>query len=328
MNYLRVPSEITLADLQSRETSFSPGMYRRVVVPARTTRPIRDLLNSKEPFDQGSEPGSMWYMRRSTHALIRTKALQAYSYLIYPKGDAIVPINPRVFDHPNLCDGDILMSKDSNVGECAIVDGNGWKSHMFSGGVVRLHPVIDRWYFYSFLKHPIFKAQLHALAPRGATIRHAKKLWLDCLIPFPEQKEAGAVIRYVSVLMKAIVDKAKAIRQKNELIDASIASELKIRQDRTQKFVYQLPTSGELRAFTRLDTGLYSEDLKEKLFFLQNYQFGTGTYRELDFEISRGQNLQVSCIGHSVYSDEAKTNFYRLVAPTDISECGVSTSFR
>ena len=185
MDYLRIPTAVTLAQIYDREASFSPGMYRRVIIPAQKTKPVADLLLSNNPFDRGAEPGSMWYMKRSRHAFIRTKALQGYSYLIYPKGDAVVPINPRAFNHPNLCDGDILMSKDSNVGECAVVDGDGWKNHMFSGGIVRLHPAIDRWYLYSFLKHPIFKAQLHALASRGATIRHAKNLWLDCLVPFP-----------------------------------------------------------------------------------------------------------------------------------------------
>lgn len=328
MNYLRVPTEITLAEVYAREASFSPGMYRHVIIPARKTKPIRDLLVTKKPFDRGTEPGSMWYMKHSTHALVRTKALQDYSYLIYPKGDAIVPVNPRVFDHPNLRDGDILMSKDSNVGECAIVDGDGWKNHMFSGGIVRLHPAIDRWYLYSFLKHPLFKAQLHALTSRGATITHAKKLWLDCLIPFPDQEDADAVIRCVSALIEAIVDKEKAIREKNRLIDALIVGELERLQDEDRSFVYHLPTSGELHKLTRLDTGLYSEDSKRKLFFIRNYKHGTATYEELGFEIGRGQNLQVSCIGESVYSDEARPNFYRLVAPTDISEFRTVRQFR
>ena len=270
----------------------------------------------------------MWYMTRSPHAFIRTKALQDNSFLIYPKGDAIVPINPRAFSHPDLSDGDILMSKDSNVGECAVVDGDGWKNHMFSGGIVRLHPAIDRWYLYSFLKHPIFKTQLHALASRGATIRHAKNLWLDCLVPFPDQEGADAVIRYVSSLIMAIVDKEKAIRQKNRLVDSLIAAELMQLQDESQDFVYQLPTSREVREFTRLDTGLYSEETKRKLFLIGKYKRGTVTYEGLGFQIGRGQNLQVSCIGQSLYSEEDKPNFYRLVAPTDISEYRTVRQFR
>jgi len=328
MHYLRVPHEITLTDVQAKDASFSPGMYRRVIIPTRAAKPIGDLLDAKKPFDKGAEPGSMWYMKRSTHGFIRTKALQDYSYLIYPKGDAVVPINPRAFDDPNLCDGDILMSKDSNLGECAVVDGNGWKNHMFSGGIVRLHPTSDRWYLYSFVKNPIFKAQLRAMTSRGATIAHAKTLWLDCLIPFPDQGDAPRVIRYVSALMEAIVDKEKAIRERNKLIDASIVEELRRGQDNAQTFLYELPTIGELRCLMRLDAGLYSEDSKRKLFFVRNYRLGTGTYEELGFEIGRGQNLQISCIGQSIYSDEEKPNFYRLVAPTDISEYRTVRRFR
>src|SRR3990172_6482840 len=102
MNYLRVPNEISLDEIRAKGSSLSAGMYRRVVIPTSTVKRVGDLLDSNHPFDKGIEPGSLWYMKRSTHHFIRTKALQDYSYLLYPKGDAIVPINPRAFENPEL----------------------------------------------------------------------------------------------------------------------------------------------------------------------------------------------------------------------------------
>ncbi|MBN1886847.1 MAG: hypothetical protein JW850_02615 [Thermoflexales bacterium] len=327
MNYLRIPQEIRFAESCVKDTSFSPSMYRRVIIPTSTTKRIEGLLDAQCPFDKGVEPGSLWYMKQSPCYFIRTKALQDHSCLLYPKGDAIVPVNPQVFEDPGLCAGDILMSKDSNVGECAMVDGDQWKNHMFSGGIVRLHPFCNRYYFFAFLKHPLFKTQLLAMTARGATITHAKTLWMDCLVPFPNQEGSERVIRYVSALMQAIVEKEIAIRDKNALIDALIDTELREQQKGTP-LVYQPPTVNEIRNLTRLDAGMYTQDFKQKMFLVTNYHYGYGTCEELGFEIDRGQNLQLSNIGQSIYSDSPKPNFYRLVAPIDMSEYRTVRQFR
>src|SRR5712691_8734616 len=145
MNYFRIPSVITKSEILANDGSFSSGMYRRLIMPAVHVEKVSALLDKQKKFDRGVEPGSIWYLQRSPTFMIRTKALQDHSYLIYPMGDSITRVNPRVFRDPKLSDGDILMSKDSNVGECAMVDGDRWMNHMFSGGIVRLYPAIDRY---------------------------------------------------------------------------------------------------------------------------------------------------------------------------------------
>jgi hypothetical protein len=325
---LQVPKEVSLGDIRSKGFTWSPAMYRTSIIPTSKVKLIRDLLVPSRPFDKGVEPGSIWYMRSSHYHLVRTKALQDDSCLIYPKGDAIEPMNPRAFVDFALSDGDILMSKDSNVGTCAIVDGDGWKRHMFSGGILRLHPSIDRYYFFSFLKHPLFKSQLESKVPRGATIAHAKSLWLDCVMPFPNQRDDERAMRYVSALMQAIIDKERAIRAKNRLIDETIATELLTRQKGNSGFRPAPVTIDELRAVGRLDAPMFVDDFKRKQFLITNYVGGCATYEDLGFEINRGQNLQVSCIGKSIYSDVARAGFYRLAAPSDLSEYRTVRQFR
>ncbi len=327
-DHLRVPITVSSQVMREKGFSLSPSMYRTVIIPTSATKTVRVLLDSTRPFDKGIEPGSISYMRESSCHLIRTKALQEDSYLLYPKGDAIVPVNPRAFKDLQLSDGDILMSKDSNVGECAMVGGDSYKNHMFSGGILRLHPIVDRHYFFSFLKHPIFKAQLVAKVPRGATIAHAKSLWLDCLIPSPNQPDSARVVRYVSALMQAIIDKERAIRAKNITIDAVIIDELLKNQRSGAQYRSSRVTFDEIKRLGRLDSAMYVDAFKSKVFLITNYTRGHAAYEELGFKIGRGQNLQVSCIGKSIYSDIPKPGFYRLAAPTDLSEYRTVRQYR
>lgn len=322
MKYLRVPRAITLAALKAGEFSWSPGMYRRVEIPTTNTRPVRDLLHG---YDKGSDPGSMYYLRQSTHHFVRTKALQPHSYLICSKGGAITALNPRVFQDMALSDGDILLSKDSNVGECAMVDGDTWRNHMLSGGIVRLRPSANRHYLFAFLKHPVFIAELLSKVPRGATIAHANELWLDCVIPFPAQPDADNIVAYVAALTEAIVDKEKAIRARNAEIFRLIDIELAENQT-GGVFCYTHPTSRELRATKRLDTGLFCRGFSEFRHCVTHYRLGATTLSDIGVRSRRGPNLAVSVIGKSLYSETFKDSWYELIRPVNISEYGTLSS--
>jgi len=318
MKYLRVPRQISLADVKAKDASWSAGMYRTVEIPNSHRRPVRELIAG---YDKGSDPGSIYYLDKSTHYFIRTKSLQAHSYLISSKGGAITPLNPRVFEDMSLTDGDILLSKDSNVGECAMVDGHGWRNHTLSGGVVRLRPSINRHYLFAFLKHDLFKTELLSMVPRGATIAHANELWLDCLIPFPAQRDADDVISYVAALTKAAVETEAAIRVRNEEINAQIEGEL-IGNQTGKKFQYCYPTLDELRSTLRLDTGLYCRGFRAFQHSVNNYRHGATTLSAMGVRSRRGPNLAVSIIGKSLYSENYKPGWYELIRPVNISEYG------
>lgn len=321
MQCLRLPKEVSISEIKAKAGSFSAGMYRTVSIPTSRVSPIKDLLDYTKPFDKGVEPGSVWYMRRSTHFLIRTKALQAHSCLIYPKGDSIIPVNPRVFEDPQLKDGDILISKDSNVGECAMVHGDGFRNHMFSGGIVRAHPTTNRFYFFAFLKHPLFKTQLLSKVPRGATIAHAKSLWLDCLIPFPNQKDEDQIVSYVAILTRAIIDKEMQIRRRHDSIFTLIDIEL-AKSKNGKMFTYHHPAIAEIRSTSRLDTGLYCIGFQSFKHKIESYKHGLTSLSKLGVQSRRGPNLAVSVIGKSLYAEEPKRGWYQLIRPIKISEYG------
>ena len=321
MNYLRIPNEVSIEEIRNKDASLSAGMYRRAIIPTKFVEKLSGLLNTDNPFDKGVEPGSLWYLRHSTHYFIRTKALQEYSCLLYPKGEAIVPINPRVFQDIDLNDGDILMAKDSNVGECAIIDGTSWKNCMFSGGIVRLHPAINRWYLFSFLKHSLFKSQLQAMTARGATISHAKTLWLDCIIPFPKPSESDSVMKYVSALMQAIVEKEIAIRDNSNKIHSLIQTEL-IDNQKREKFDFQMPSIKEIINSKRLDAAIYDKEYKSKIWLIKNYIYGWQTPSEDGFKVTPGPSLEIKVLGTRQDSVEKKPGWYALIIPTNISLYG------
>jgi hypothetical protein len=312
---------ITTGTIASRGFVWSAGMYRPVGVPNPNALPLSDLLDPQNPYDKGTEPGSDAYAPHSPFTMLRTRALQDHSYLLSLKGDATVPVVPRKFVAPSLRDGDILLSKDSNVGECAIVDGHRWSNFMFSAGIVRLHPAIDRWYLFAFLKHPLFKAQLVAKAARGATITHAKKLWLDCLIPFPRQPDAKEVERYVSALTQAIVHKERAIRERSDLIQDQIQRELH-RGQSNRPFNFELPSFSDIHCLGRLDACIYDREYKSKIWLINNYRHGSVTPTEDGFSVTPGPSLELKIIKTRIDSDTPRPGYYALILPMNLSEYG------
>lgn len=321
IDYVRVPDQITLAEMRSKRASWSSGLYRRVIIPNPNVQPVKALLDPKRPYDRGIEPGSISYLTKSSHYLIRTKALQDHSNLVYPKGDAITPINPKAFRDPHLKGGDILLSKDSNIGECAMVDAETLSQHMFSGGVLRLRPVGDHFYLFAFLKHPLFKQQLETMVPRGATIRHAKSLWLDCLIPFPVQPGAEHVCRYVSQLMQAIVEKEQQIRRRSAAIHNEIHLELTGNQ-KPVPFTYQFPTSRELSEMGRMDACIYDREYRSKIWLIENYKNGYVSPEADGFVVTPGPSLEIKIIRTRIDSEVPLPGFYTLIVPMNISVYG------
>lgn len=89
-----------------------------------------------------------------------------------------------------------------------------------------------------------------------------------------------------------------------------------------------MPFASELQENNfRFDSGLYSPEykaIKESIEFYEG-----GSFSLLDkYDAKRGQNLQVSNIGISIYSNEKKDNFYRLVTNVEFTEDRTISTFR
>ncbi len=325
-DYIYIPQFTTFEEMIRKNYSFSATQYKSFNIQNKTATPLLAFLDRElVREDLGYEVGSECYVEDSPFLFIKTKALQPESYLLDITKESVPHITPHNFVKMDLKQGDLLISKDSNVGEIVILDKD-YPNAMLCGGIYRLPITKYKYYLLAFIKSELYRQQIDFLVPRGSTIRHGKTKFLDCLIPLPNINFEDT-IKYVELLMRAIINKEIEIRKKHNLILDEIQKELEANQS-GQEFKYSLPSISEIMKLDRMDSSLYSEDFKRKEFLITNYANGVRTVSELGFEIGRGQNLQVSCIGKSVEVKEKKGGYYRLILPTFLSRYGTINEIR
>lgn len=319
-NYVDTPKSISFNTIAKNNYTFSSSQYKDLIMENSNFLYVKDFLSRPlKRSDLGEEVGSINYIQESHYYFIRTKALQEHTYLPEITPETALPIMPKVFKSANLKQGDVIISKDSNIGEIAILDRD-YPNYMLSGAIYKLPLKERKFYLLSFIKHSIFRQQLDYLVPKGATIRHAKTQFLDCKIPLPN-KNAEATIAYVEVLMQAIINKEKLVKNRHELILKTIEDEL-LNNQNEKDFVYEYPRIKEVVEIGRLDTNLYTKNFRQKIFTVKNYKNGYKSITSLGFTLCRGQNLQISNIGKSVYSAKKHEGFYTLMLPKFLSKYG------
>jgi hypothetical protein len=317
--YVKIPRAISFSNIVEKDYTLSPSQYMDLVIPNQHCMPVSWFL--KRPLqrqDLGVEVGSLSYITKSSHYFIRTKALQAHSFLPDISPETTLPILPSMFVQMNLKQGDLLISKDSNIGEIVVLDKD-YPNCMLSGAIYRL-PVMEeyRYYLLALVKHPIFREQLDYMVPKGATIRHAKTLFLDCKLPLPTSNEEQT-IQFVSVLTQAIINKERLIKERHELILQTIEAEL-LNNQKPNTFTFELPRIQELETITRFDTGMYSSVFKKLEFLIKNYKHG---FFFIDpAKIKSGNTPEIRFIG------SLPRLKYRWVTPTHCNDYGVLTEER
>lgn len=318
--YIDVPLFTTINDIFLNNYTLSSTQYKKLCIKNDNLHCLSEFLDRElVRSDLGQEVGSNNYVDFSQYMFIKTKALQAKSFLIDDGKETIQKISPNYFVNMNLKKGDILMSKDSNVGEAVILDKD-YPDTMLCGGIYRLPITKNKYYILAFIKSSIFRKQIDFLVPRGSTIRHGKKKFLECLIPLPKNR-INITIKYVEILTKAIINKEIMIHKRYKEAMQLIEEELKSNQ-RQISFQFELPNINKILEMDRMDSSLYSKNFKEKEFLIINYKYGLSTIKELGFSPSRGQNLQVSNIGKSIQTSEYKEGYYTLILPKYLSKYG------
>ena len=319
--YINTPNSIKYNDIVNYNFTLSSSQHVSLIMPNNNYKCVSDFL--EHPLtrkDLGNEVGSLSYIGQSPYYFIRTKALQAHSFLLDKNKETVLPILPSEFIPMDLKKGDLLISKDSNIGEIVILEKD-YPNCMLSGALYRL-PVKEEWKYYilAFVKHDIFREQLDSMVPKGATIRHAKTMFLDCKIPLPTNN-SKCIIQYISLLTQAIINKESLIRKRYDSTIHIIENEIRTNQS-SNEFIYHYPQYNDLNEIGRMDTNLFCHFFKKEIFEIMNYKNGYKTIDKCGFHLSRGQNLQISNIGKSIYSKEWHKGFYTLVLPMFLSKFG------
>lgn len=325
--YIKTPSSISYKDISNADYTLSASQYKHLSMPNTNTLTVKDFLSRPlQRKDLGIEVGSLNYINQSTHYFLRTKALQAHSFLPEITKETMLPIMPQSFVQMNLKEGDLIISKDSNIGEIAILDKD-YPNVMLSGALYKLPVHSKKYYLLAFIKHTLFREQLDVMVPKGATIRHAKTLFLDCKIPMPN-KNTENTIKFIESLTQAIIYKEKLIKIRHHEILLTIEQEL-LNNQKKNCFRFEQPTFTDIVNTGRLDTSLYCEKFQYWNSIVKNYKLGSINLISRGFTWTRGTSLEKGFIGTRIDSASFYQGFYELVLPTYISQYGFveKTSF-
>jgi type I restriction enzyme S subunit len=185
-------------------------------------------------------------------------------------------------------------------------------------GVTDFAPELSLLYVYSFLRTDFFVEQVWSMLNRGLYPRMDKGALDKIFIPIPSDRR---VIRYVSALIEAIVEKEKTIRDKSSSVNSLIDSELRSHQKSIQ-FQFRLPLISEVSSVGRLDSAIYAERYKSNIWLIHNYANGFETPRTAGFSITPGPSLEIKILHTRIDSDTWRKGYYLLITPTNISEYG------
>ncbi|MFR7760703.1 MAG: hypothetical protein ACLU1X_07020, partial [Peptoniphilus grossensis] len=169
MKYVDSPKTVTYCEIIENKSSLSSSQYKKTLQSTTKMIPLKKFL--KEPLTNnflGSEIGSENYVKKSTHYFMRTKALKNYSSILNFSKESLIPMKPDCFIGNGLRKGDLLISKDSNIGEIAISQGD-FPNIMCSGAIYKL-PIKEEYSkdIFALIKHHMFREQLDILVTKGA----------------------------------------------------------------------------------------------------------------------------------------------------------------
>lgn len=184
---------------------------------------------------------------------------------------------------------------------------------------------ISKEYLLAVLRTDFTIEQILGFQTRGMYPRLDSDAMDKLLIPIPKDEK---IIKYISNLMRACLNKNELIKQRHAEILRLIDEELHNNQ-KEATFTYHFPTLNEIQCVGRLDTGLYTEDFKKIITPIHNYKGGVTTFRNLNYKALRGPNLAISVIGPTHYSSTPlSAKYYRLIQPMDLSDYGTLVSDR
>jgi type I restriction enzyme S subunit len=318
MKYVNVPSELKNSDIISENFCFSPGRYSQFIPPKQKKGsyfvPLDKLIVLRDT--KTKRKNDEWYYYAEIGDIdvstggISFKKLMGYSLPL--KNPSITKL------------GDILISTVRTYRKGIGYVSSDMKNLVTTNAVLIIKevtetvPDLTKLYVYSFLRTDFFVEQVWSMLNRGLYPRVDKGALDKIIIPIPKDPK---VIQFVSSLMEAKVDKEVTIRQRHEKILSLIDKEIQ-EKNKGLEYKYSHPSTEDIKVSSRFDTGLYCKGFQSFKHLIDNYEHGSTCLSDMGIKSRRGQNLAVSVIGKSLYSDVEKSNWYELIRPVNISEYG------
>ena len=327
-SYIQNQKSIKISEANEKESSLSASDFKKIKLNSNMKR-LGYLLNGVGKGNDLSEEDFVNFNTSSKY--LKTASLTGETFLINEENQTSYEyINPElnkkfISDLRKINQYDIIYTStgsNNNIGACSISSKDlkyNFSSHMFKLDVKK---DVNKFYLFSILKNQYGKDACDLEVPKAGIMRRGGKRFLNMMIPFPtlkSNKSPKKVEKYISLIVQNIIDKEVKIKEKDEKIRQVISQELSENQKKKKKN-FCFPKISEIEKEARLDTGLYEKEFKEIDESIKNYKNGCKNLYELGFDITRGQNLQISTIGESYYSkDKLNDKFYNLIFSSNIS---------
>ncbi|MGA1932383.1 restriction endonuclease subunit S [Arcobacter sp. YIC-464] len=308
------PYNFISGEILERNFSFSPQSHRQISVPSVNYVPLSSLIEKKQ---KGFEPGSADYITFGDNHFVRISEMSDtdFTFSISNQTKKLLPQEKGSL----INEGDLCYQTASNVGNVCFYYG---KKAFYNSHILKLElKEEDKFYIFGILKSAYNKEQVDIGGSIKGLDNFSEDFLNNTMIPMPKNQESKKLL---SLIVQNIIDKEQQIKLKNKEINSLIKNELETHSHTELK----MPVSNEvLQNNFRFDSGLYSPEYKA---IKESIEFYEGGYFNLldHYNSKRGQNLQVSNIGISIYTNEKKDNFYRLVTNVEFTEDRTISTFR
>lgn len=320
MEDILIPEQIRISKIIGNNRNLSPTNYKIIGIRSNKKVKIASLLKPSA-FIRGTEPGSSAYLRNfsSKVKFVRNSCVDKLNFLVQTQ--KTVFLNEKLISFRNnqlLRNGDLVISTDANIGDCAIFLSDDSEDYLVSSGMVKLNlkKETNKYYLFAMLRDSYFNIQLDTLTPRGSTIRHSGSNFLQCEIPYPQENQLW-VINVIETLMKNIIYAEKRAQEILLEIFEIYDSELS-----NVKIEPKVIGVSNLLTNKRVDAGFYSEEVQNFFQKVEKYSDGSKTLCDLGYKTQRGPSLQKRDLGRSIKTKYYKAGYSLLVYPSDISDNG------
>jgi len=318
MKYVHAPNEISHHTIRDNKFCLAPSKYSYFYpdsnVEYRTLNSLADLsekrvkVKKKEVYkyieigdinvNYGYIDGKKYFghfVPSSSPKLVKTDDILVSTVRTYRKGIGIVDS----LENNLICSPAILVIREI------------------------MNTDITKDYLLAILRSDFFSEQILSLQNRGMYPRLDKDSSDYIMIPIPSD---NGILQYVSLLMRAIINKQREIRKKNSAILNLVNSELTNNQ-KNHSFAYEHPTLTKLQNNGRIDAGFYSKDYEALIFRIKNYSNDFSPLDKQGLKLIPGPSLELKLLGTRIDSAVPAEGFYRLITPKQISILGTIDYF-
>lgn len=311
-DYIKVPVHLSIEQIIKNNYTFAPSKYSKFIPnDGIDYRPLSDLVSISNK--------KIKYCRNRQYNYAEIGDINVHdgsvdSRLCY--GFELPAANAKQLSKDNI----LISTVRTYRGGIGIVTEHNGSNFCCSPAIMVLqnNGIVKTEYLFAVLRTSFFIEQIIGFQNRGLYPRLEKDALDHILIPIPKSEVEET---YIAQVMAAYISKVALIKQRYQKIISIFQNELQCKGV-SKSFRFNLPSFEELFEIGRMDMGMYSESYKSQMFIIENYFGGYSTIEEMGFKLSRGQNLQVSNIGESIYSKEYHKGFYTLMLPMFLSKYG------